>query len=347
MSTSGSAKVTIREVAAAAGVSVGTVSRVLNNHSSVRPPMRKAVMDAVRALGYEPNEAARQLRATRTKALAILIDDVNHAMNGVAVHGADDVAQGRGYSLLVAETRGDPDRELELVQSMLGRRVEGLLCMPRQSRTAILAAASRSRVPVVFFGQVSQLDGAVSALIDEDAATRESVDDFLRHGHRHLAIVGDERPLSHRRINAIRQCLADRSDKTRVSVVVEPLEQLAEATGTLLSRAGRPSGVIVLTHRCLPPVLLGVRKAGLALPQDVSLVAFGDSEWAAAYRPAISVISGPYREHVAAATNLLIDLIQGAANEDATLVHTSEYTRRESLAAAPHLPASPRRAPRR
>jgi len=330
--------VTIRDVARAAGVSVGTVSRVLNGHPSVRAPMRQAVLEAVRALGYEPNEFARQLRGGRSRAIGIVVDDVIHSMNGYAVHGADDAARERGYSLLVAESRGDPARELELVRNMLSRRVEGLLSLPRRSRGAIAAAAQEAGVPVVFFGQVAPRPGTISAVIDEVDAIREAIQDLARHGHRHFTIIGDERrPFGARRIQTITELASEVSEDTRTTLTITSLEDLPAATERVLRTPDRPTAVIVMTHRCVPLVLLGIRNAGLELPRDVSIVAFGDSEWAAAHRPALNAIIAPYQDHVAAATHLLIDLIQGKGGEVEAPVHRSHYVRRESVATAPDL----------
>lgn len=331
--------VTIRDVARAAGVSVGTVSRVLNNHPSVRTPMREAVQHAVRELGYEPNELARQLRASRTHAIAILVDDVIHSMNGYAVHGADEAAHARGYSVLVGETMGDEQREMELVRSMFNRRAEGLVCLPRYSRAAIAEEAQKAGVPIVFFGQVTPREGTLSTIIDERQATIDAIDDLVRYGHRHIGLIGDQRPFIHRRIAEISAVLHNACPAgARVTPLVTALDEMPGATAELMTRSDRPTAAVVLTHRCVPLVLKGIRKAELAMPDDLSLVAFGDSEWAEVGRPALNVISAPYQEHVAVATNLLIDLIEGKSGSDPLPAHASQYIPRESVGAVPSPP---------
>jgi LacI family transcriptional regulator len=331
-----SADVTIRDVARVAGVSVGTVSRVLNNHPSVRAPMREAVLRAIKKLDYEPNETARLLRSSRTHTIAILVSDIVHSMNGYAVHGAEDAAEARGYSVIVAETRGKPEREIALVHSTIGRRAEGLLCQPERSRAAIAEAARSAGIPVVFFGQVTPRSGLISAIVEEADATASAVHDLIGHGHRHIALISAPRTLTKRRIAVIRRLVREsHGDAVHVSEIAGPVESLHTLTAARLAGDDRPTAVIVLTHQWTPAVLLGLRTAGLDVPRDISLIAYGDSDWAAAHTPAISVITGNYQQHVAEATDRLIDMIEGEGDCDAPLIHRSEYVRRESVGRPP------------
>lgn len=330
------AEVTIRDVAAAAGVSIGTASRVLNNHPSVRASLRDSVLRAAKELEYAPNEMARLLRSSRTHAIAILVDDVVHSMNGMAAHGAEDAAEARGYSVIVGESRGEAAAELALVHSMLARRVEGLLSMPIQSRATLLQAAHASRTPIVFFGQVTLREGTISAVVDEEEATASAVRELLRQGHRRFGLIGDGHPGMERRMRRIEQYVRDGcGEKTSVTRTVAAIAEMDEAAAWLLSGDDRPTAVMVLLHQCLPAVLLGVRMAGLSVPADISVITYGDSEWARAYRPSISVIQTDYELHVRQATDRLIDLIEGRRQELTDLVHRSDFVLRESVGPLP------------
>lgn len=328
-------RTTIQDVARRADVSVGTVSRVLNGHPSVRGPMRDAVLRAVKELRYEPNAAARMLRASRSKTIGILVDDVVHTMNGLAVHGAERAAEARGYAVFVAETHTDPNIEQRLLQTLLARKVEGLLAMPARSRRALAEVAASSGVPIVFYGQLEPRRGTISAVIEETAATRQALQHLVEHGHKWIALAGLESPAAPNRIERIQHLLAEISPSASAGAVVRPLAELPGAVARLLSEADAPSAIIPLTHRAVPSVLLGVRSAGLTLPGSLSLVCYGDSDWAEAHTPPLNVIRGDYEGHVAAATDLLLDAIEGAREFSSDILHHSDYVVRGSVGPAP------------
>jgi DNA-binding LacI/PurR family transcriptional regulator len=285
---------TIRDVALRAGVSVGTVSRVMNRAPGVRKPMREAVERAVRELGYQPNQTARLLRANRSRAIGMVVSDLLHGMNVIAARGAEEAAEARGYSLLLADARHNPEVERRLIDSLLSRRVEGLLIQPVRSIQVVEETASRANVPLLIFGQLRLREGTHTAIIEEHAASRAAVRSLLDCGHRRFLLTGQDQRVTANRLRDLRSLINEMADRevTVESLVVPGSFEGAESVRNAMVRPDRSTAVISLTLSALPYTLRALRDAGLAIPSQVSVLSFGDSEWAEAHTPPIDVIEG-------------------------------------------------------
>ena len=328
---------TIRDVALRAGVSVGTVSRVMNGAPAVRQPMREAVERAVRELGYQPNPTARLLRANRSRAVGMVVNDLLHGMNVIAVRGAEEAAEARGYSLLVADARHDPGVERRLIESLLSRRVEGLLVSPVRSVSAVENVVSKTRVPMLVFGQLRSRPGVHTTIIEEREAASSAITSLLALGHRRFLLTGQDQRVTTNRVREISDLFEDTATTgldVRSSVVPDS-ETGVDAVCRALRNPGPPTAIISLTLAALPYTLRAIREAGISVPRDVSVLSFGDSEWAEAHTPPINVITSDYMEHLRESTNHLIDVIEGAAEHELSPVGRSRYIERGSVGPAP------------
>ncbi len=330
---------TIRDVATRAGVSVGTVSRVMNGAPGVRQPMREAVERAVRELGYQPNPTARLLRANRSRAIGMVVSDLLHGMNIIAVRGAEEAAEARGYSLLLADARHDADVERRLIESLLSRRVEGLLVSPVRSISAVEDAVSKTRVPMLIFGQLRSRPGVHTAIIEEREAANSAIASLLNHGHRRFLLTGQDQRVTANRVREIGRLIEDTGPPgLQVRTLVVPDSPAGvDAIRDALRRPGAPTAIISLTLTALPYTLRAIREAGVGVPTDVSVLSFGDSEWAEAHTPPINVITSDYMEHLRQSTNYLIDVIEGAAEHELSPVGHSRYIERGSVGPAPNI----------
>lgn len=328
---------TIRDVARRAGVSVGTVSRVMNGAPGVRQPMREAVKRAVRELDYQPNQTARLLRANRSRAIGMVVSDLLHGMNVIAARGAEEAAEARGYTLLLADARHDPGVERRLIDSLLSRRVEGLLIQPVRSIRLVEEVASRANVPLLVFGQLRSRAGAHTAIIEERAASKSAIESLLDCGHRRFLLTGQDQRVTANRVRDLEHLIRDVAPPgvSIDSLVVPDSGAGAEAVRRAFAEPNRPTAVISLTLSALPYTLRALRDAGVSVPVEASVLSFGDSEWAEAHSPPINVISSDYMEHLRQSTGYLIDIIEGKAGDQPGPVAQSRYIERGSVGLAP------------
>ncbi len=340
--------VTIQDVAKHAGVSVGTVSRVLNEHPAVRPKVRSAVLSSISELGYRPNSFARDLRRTRTRTLGLMVNDLNNPPSVGLLRGTEDAAREAGYSVIIAESRSDIETESQNLTALLARRVDGLLCVPVHSIDAIAEKADAAGVPLAILSQRSPHRRVPTGFVDENPAIEAALESLVGLGHRRFAMIHPSGAASARaRAERVRQYLAGRgisgpsSGQLLWSFSGEgDCEQVATR---LLSQPEAPTAVIVGAHHYLPEVLMAARSANMRIPEDVSLVAFGDSSWAAAMSPSISVIAFDQKEQAIETTQMLLAILNGDENAPRSVSSTSVFIQRESCVAPPNVavPVSP------
>ena len=229
----------IKDVAAAAGVSVATVSRVLNDHPSVSPDARARVLAAVDALGYRPNAVARSLRTAQTRTLGLVISDVLNPYFTELARSVEEEARALGYSVIIGNADERPDLQDHHVRTLLDRRIDGLLVSPTDGGSPLMLDAARAGTPMVFVDRwIPGLDVPV-VRADGRAAVRDLVAHLHALGHRRLAIIAGP--------------AATTTGSERVEAFREALAAYGIAAARRLHRAGRlPGGQRPPGDRALP-----------------------------------------------------------------------------------------------
>jgi LacI family transcriptional regulator, galactose operon repressor len=182
---------TMRDVAQRAGVSLKTVSRVINDEAGVAAETAARVSDAIAALGFQRNDLARSLRHGRSSAtVGLIIEDVANPFYSAVAQAVETAARERGLMLITASCEEDPEREREMVTALLRRRVDALLVVPagREHRWLQDAAAG---TPVVFVDRPPQDIEADTVLLDDVGGARKAVEHLIAHGHRRIAYASD------------------------------------------------------------------------------------------------------------------------------------------------------------
>jgi LacI family transcriptional regulator len=279
-----SRKPTIRDVAALAGVSIKTVSRVINAENGVSAATSSRVVDAVEQLGFQPNHLARSLRQGRTSAtLGLIIEDAGNPFYSAIVQAVERAASQRGHLLITASCEEDPVRERQLVQSLLRRRVDALLLVPTASDHTFLARETADGTPVVFLDRPPTGIEADHVLLDNLGGARAAVTHLLAHGHERIAFIGDLDTLytTGERLEGYRQALQGarlplRDDLVRTGS--HDASRAEEVVAELLSLpAGRrPTALFAANNRNTVGALRAMRAAG----GGVALVGFDDFELA-------------------------------------------------------------------
>ena len=184
---------TMHDVAEHAGVSLKSVSRVINDESGASPQTRTRVWTAIRELGYQRNDTAHALRRRdgRSACLGVVLDDVGNTFAAAVHSGVVQVANTHRCLVLAASTHGDPDIERQLVYRLLGRRVDGLVIMSARTDHSYLTGELERGVPIVFVDRPARGIRATSVLAANRAATREAVEHLIAHGHRRIAFLSD------------------------------------------------------------------------------------------------------------------------------------------------------------
>ncbi|WP_314177680.1 LacI family DNA-binding transcriptional regulator [Streptomyces winkii] len=314
--------VDIKQVARAAGVSVGTVSNVINRPDAVSDATRARVLSAIQQLGYVRSESARQLRAGRSRIIALLVLDMANPFFVDVAGGAERAAREAGLGVMLCNSAQSPSEEAEYLSLFAEQRVRGVLVSPADSGGENLLGFRRHGIPFVFVDRYDSDTERCSVSVDDVLGGGLAVAHLLGQGHRDIAYVSGPMQLTQCRdrhtgaLGALRD--ADGAAELR-HVEADRLDVAAgrDAGARLLGMSPRPSGVFCANDLLALGVLQALYGAGVAVPGEVALVGYDDIEFAAAAAvPLTSVRQPAFRMGRAAADLLIEETGEGAAGHE-------------------------------
>lgn len=304
---------TLRHVAAVAGVSFKTVSRVVNGEPGVRSATAARVSDAVRQLGFRRNEIASSLkRAGRRQTIGLVIEDMANPFFSTIARAVEEVARDRGLMLITASSDEDCERERQVIDSMVERRVDGLLVVPTGRDHTFLSLEIDMGVAVVFVDRPPGHLLADCVLLDNVGGAKRAVQHLLAHGHQRIAVLGD-RPEVYtieERYDGYRSALEGAGiavDPALVRLSLRGTEDARAEVDKLLELPSPPTAVFAINNR----MAIGAVQA-LAMHGDhVALVGFDDFELAAFVSPPVSVVTYDTQAMGRQAAELLLRRMDG------------------------------------
>lgn len=328
---------TMKDVARLAGVSTSTVSHVVNNTRFVSNEIRERILKAVAELNYSPSALARSLKINQTRTLGMIVTTSNNPFFAEVVAGVERICYQRGYTLVLCNTEGDPARLSHSLEVLLQKRIDGLLLMCTESRSASAEVFERHpAVPVVVMDW-GPLTSRADRIQDNSAlggylATRH----LIEQGHRRIGLISgpvDKLPAQSRQ-EGYRRALAEaRIPYRQEYVVTGDFEFAGGITGMqqLLALPEPPTAVFAGNDVSAVGVYQALYRAGLRVPQDISVIGYDDIELARYLTPPLTTIHQPQEALCRQAVDILLDRIQGA--DDAPRLVSLEPTliRRESV----------------
>ncbi|RXT38990.1 LacI family DNA-binding transcriptional regulator [Bradyrhizobium betae] len=287
--------VKVRDVAREAGVAVGTVSRVLNDHPTVTRELRERVERAMADLGYEVDVTAQSMRAGRSRLVACAIRDFDIPRFALFIKEAEAVLREAGYTLLLASTTNRPDVEISLLRAFRRRRVDGvMMTLSDEEHRDVRQALSEAPMPVLLIDRdcVGALDRVTA---DHRQGARLATGHLLGLGHRRIAmLVGDTKAFPSRsRLEGFREAHAAAGiapDSRLVRDNVLSSEDAYRATASLMGGTNTPTALFVAAMDMLGGCLRALRTMGLAVGDRLSVVAGSDSDLAELHTPPITSI---------------------------------------------------------
>ncbi len=309
---------TIRNVAMQAGVSMITVSRVINEIGYVKATTRARIMQAIQELNYVPNQHARSLRSKRTHTLALLITDVANPFWTTVARGVEDKAAENNFSVILCNTDEDLEKERAYVKVVIEKRVDGVIVAPSTSDSTNLHRFTANNIPyVVIDRRIDQLETDI-VLGDNLEASRKLVSYLVTLGHRRIAVITGPAGIStaDERLAGYREALADAGIAGDPDLVRRgPFTQETghDLTFKLLALPQRPTAIFACNNFIAFGALLALGERGLSVPQQMNLVAFDELPLLSVFCPSLKVAVQPAYEMGAIATELLLERIFGPA----------------------------------
>lgn len=333
-------RATMRDVAALAGVSLKTVSRVVNDEVGVGDVVRERVRAAVAQLDYRHHQGASDLRrgTGRTRAVGVLVQDVANDFSSRLLRSLEDAARVHGLAVLAGSLDEDPERERALVADMVARRVDGLVIMAATTVQDYLLPEQRAGLPIVFVDREPTGIAADSVTVDNRAGARAGVEHLLERGHRRIAFLGDLPAIAtaHERHLGYLDALATAGVDVDPALVVHGLreeDQARDAVLRLLAGPAAPTAVFAARNVLTTGALKALRARGASW--RTALVSFDDLPLFELLDPSVTAVQQDVAALGSTTAQLLVDRLAGDTSPPRRVVVQPRLVVRASSSSAP------------
>ncbi len=304
---------TIRDVAKSAGVSVATVSRVLNGDNVVTSATKEKVREAVRKLDYRPNLLGKGLRQSQTRKILVLLPTISNTFYTRIVRSMEQEAQKNGYSIVIGVTHSSRDKELEYLQMLDTRLVDGAILLSSEQNKEELGRIA-DRYPIVQCSEYVPDAGCDTVTIDNERAAYDAVLELVQLGHRRIAFAGSEKPYTSAvlREQGYRRALQESGISVQEALVVKGDYSFASGGAMferLMEEAEPPTAIFTIADSIAVGMLRASYTNKKFQEHPVSISGFDDTSLAQIYVPALSTVAQPRREIGALAMQMLCSRI--------------------------------------
>ncbi|UUZ95875.1 catabolite control protein A [Paenibacillus sp. P25] len=333
--------VTIYDVAREAGVSMATVSRVVNNNPNVKPQTRKKVFEAIERLGYRPNAVARGLASKKTTTVGVVIPDISNSIFSEVARGIEDIANMYHYNIILCNADKKKEKEIRVVNTLLEKQVDGLVFMGGVITDEHLQAFKTSSVPVVLCATADEHKTIPSVDIDHEKAAFDAVNVLIENGHRNIAMISgtlQDPANGFARYQGYKKALEAagipvREDYVRVGNY--RYESGLELTKYFLELDERPTAIFAATDEMAIGAIHTLQDNGLKVPDDMSVISVDNIRMASMVRPQLTTVAQPMYDIGAVAMRLLTKLMNKEtkdASELQQVILPHEVIHRNSVA---------------
>jgi DNA-binding LacI/PurR family transcriptional regulator len=332
----------MQEIARMAGVSLGTVSHVLNNTANVREPKRTRVLEAVQAVGYQPSQLARGLRRDTTNMIGMIIPDITNPFFPAVVRGADDVAFSNGYRLILCNTDNDHSKEIVQLNELRTYLPAGLIVIPSNfsDLTAQAESYRRAGAGVVCVDRLPRNWSGDSVTGNNEVGAYNATHHLIKLGHTRLGNITGPLHLTNakERLGGFKRALRQAKIHLSPEYVQETTfdKQGGYAKTLILLRLiPRPTVIVAGNDMIALGALLAVREAGLRCPEDISIMGFDDMDLCETTNPSLSSVSQSGYQLGSTAARLLLDRREGDTSPAKHIVLKTLLKLRNSVAPPP------------
>lgn len=303
--------ITIYDVAREANVSMATVSRVVNGNPNVKPATRKKVLEVIERLGYRPNAVARGLASKKTTTVGVIIPDISSTSFADMARGIEDIATMYKYNIILSNSDQNKEKELHLLNTMLGKQVDGIVFMSGNITEEHVAEFEKSPVPIVLAGSIED-SGKISAVnINYQQAAFDVISSFVEKGHRNIAfVIGPlHEPINKdKKLEGYRLALQEAGIEYREELVVEgdyTYDSGIEAIEKLLEAEEKPTAIFVGSDEMALGVVHGAEDKGFKIPEDFEVISSDNTRLTLMVRPQLTTVVQPLYDIGAVAMRLL------------------------------------------
>lgn len=304
------ASVTIKDVAKLANVSTTTVSHVINETRYVDPETKARVQAILEELGYQPNILARSLRSGVTKMLGLIVPDASNLFFAEIARKIEDIGFNHGYSVVLCNSDNDPTKQTSYVNTLIERKVDGVIIISSGDTPDDLNRLVANRIPVVVADRDVSLQMGDVVLIDNEKGGYDATAHLVSLGHKRIACISGPNDLtpSRQRVDGYLRCLKEngiKADKGLIEMGRFDFLSGKQSMARLLALEERPSATFVANDMMAIGAMAAAYEAGIAVPEELSIIGFDDIGLASVSTPALTTMAQPIDGLAEEATRLL------------------------------------------
>lgn len=313
---------TIKDVARAAGVSIGTVSAAINDTGVVSEKLTRRVWEAVEKVGYSPHAIARSLRHGKSRIIGVIVSDLSNPFFTSLAKAVEAAARAAGYFVIVMNSDEDPDKELSQLRLLREQRVAGILLSPSGYDESYRKELARVAVMPIVLVDRTLRDMAFDAVVVENVAAARSVTNYLlRLGHQRIAIVNGRSHIStaEDRLRGYREALLAAGIEPDPALEFEANSQSEtayEVVQRALSLPSHATAFFAANNLMLLGAIEAIMDMGFRCPEQISLAGIDDFSWGSAIRPQLTTVAQPIEDLGVRAFELLLERIDESPNEN-------------------------------
>ncbi|GEQ23264.1 catabolite control protein A [Clostridium butyricum] len=331
---------TIGDIAKEAGVSISTVSRVINNTKPVNPELRERVYEVIKKNNFKPNVLARGLITKKTNTIGVIIPDISNAVFGALTKGINSVSSKKGYTLMVCESGGEQETELKLLDVLEDKRIDGILFAGVNVSQTLVNTMKQKDYPVVLVTQEASVGSNVmnTVIHDNVQAAYDAVNFLIDNGHKKIAYLGGPKydfSNGEKRLRGYKKALETAGIEPLDSYIIQGdfsfqfgydgMKKLYEENRIL------PTAVVAGSDLIAVGAIQFMYTVGLKVPDEMSIIGFDDLEFTTYFKPELSTIRIPYFEEGEIATKELLKLMEGKKVDPVTHYVSHKIIRRSTI----------------
>ncbi len=334
-------KATIKDVADRSGVSIATVSRVINGASVVSEKSRNKVLKAIEELDFKPNQTARNLVMQKNTTIGIIVPALGNQFYGGILNGIEDASSELGYDILLCTSGGDSEKEVRYLEGFEERHCAGVVIMTRKLEAGTVQKINSMEIPVILMNRNTSGLKCPTVSIDNFRAAYELTNYLIEKGHTRIALFRNSVDIDAfgvEQYSGFERALAEHDiaiDRSLVKYGEFSIRRSYEQMKGLIDEDNVPTAVFATSDVMAVGVCNALLDSGYRIPEDVSVVGFNDIELAENYRPALTVIHQPLKSMGDEAVHMIVSMNNGEGrgiipNDGRTVILSHELIERQS-----------------
>lgn len=318
--------VTIKDVAKKAGVSISTVSRVINSSKPVSNEIHQKVTQVIKEMGYTPNPVARSLVMKKSQLIGVVVPDIANYVLGEALNGIEEVGKIYGYDIILCNSYGELEQEIKYLNLLKTKQVEGIVFMTRKLKPELVEYLKNINIPIVLINRYLDKLAIPSVSIDNFMASYEMTSYLIKNGHKKIALIRNSISQDDFGLNQYKgyeKALKENGlevDERLVRYGDYKLERSYEIVNEFIEKDLLPTAIFAASDLMAIGAINCLLDQGYEVPKDVSVVGFNDSKLASIYRPNLTVIHQPMYDIGAVAIRMIVKKINGEEETDSNVV---------------------------